>query len=249
MNPIIYNEYKLSNLEYITYGFLFLTISAVLSCLFYDSFIPVIFSVPCMPFYFRFVSRYLCIRRRQLLVLQFRDMLYSISTSLNSGYSIENALRESYQEMLLLYGSNACISRELKLMSGKLAVQIPVELIFLDFASRSGCEDILMFSQVLSITKRNGGDLIAIIRTSSETIGLKIDVQREISVSIAQKKFEQNIMVIMPIAIMSYIRLSSKGFFTPVYHNAAGIFLMTICLTLYLFAIILGFKLTSVKTN
>ena len=106
-----------------------------------------------------------------------------------------------------------------------------------------------MFSQVLSITKRNGGDLIAIIRTSSETIGLKIDVQREISVSIAQKKFEQNIMVIMPIAIMSYIRLSSKGFFTPVYHNAAGIFLMTICLTLYLFAIILGFKLTSVKTN
>ena len=74
MNPIMYNEYKLSNLEYIIYGFLFLTISAVLSILFYDSFIPVIFSVPCMPFYFRFISRYLCIRRRQLLVLQFRDI-------------------------------------------------------------------------------------------------------------------------------------------------------------------------------
>ena len=27
MNPIMYNEYKLSNLEYIIYGFLFLTIS------------------------------------------------------------------------------------------------------------------------------------------------------------------------------------------------------------------------------
>ena len=92
MNPIIYNEYKLSNLEYIIYGFLFLTISAVLSILFYDSFIPVIFSVPCMPFYFRFISRYLCIRRRQLLVLQFRDMLYSISTSLRWGQNIRISL-------------------------------------------------------------------------------------------------------------------------------------------------------------
>ena len=39
MNPIIYNEYKLSNLEYIIYGFLFLTISAVLSILFYSCYL------------------------------------------------------------------------------------------------------------------------------------------------------------------------------------------------------------------
>lgn len=247
MTPINYSSYTLSLNDYLFYGLAFMTVSGIISFLFYDSLLPVLFMVCFIRIYYRYVSRYLCEKRKQKLILQFRDMINSISVSLNSGYSIENSIRETYREMLILYGTNSYIQKELELMLGKLAVNIPVENIFSEFSGRSSCDDIIMFSQVLMITKRNGGDLIAIIRTSAETIGEKIDVQRDIENAIASRKFEQNIMFFMPVIIMIYIRISSKGFFSPVYHNTAGIILMTVCLIIYISAVITGLKLSTVK--
>lgn len=247
MTPINYSSYTLSLNDYFLYGLVFLTASGIISFLFYDSLLPVLFMLAFIRIYYQYVSRYLCNKRKQILILQFRDMINSISVSLNSGYSIENSIRETYREMLVLYGADSYIQKELELMIGKLAVNIPIEDIFSEFSSRSSCDDIIVFSQVLIITKRNGGDLMDIIRTSADTIGEKIDIQRDIANAIASKKFEQNIMFFMPVIIMIYIRASSKGFFSPVYHNCAGIILMTVCLAIYISAVVTGLKLSTVN--
>lgn len=171
MTQTQYSVYQLSPIEYLLYGILYLSALAVISFLFYDSLIPVIFILPFILIYYKYISRFLCSRRKNILILQFRDMLHSISVSLNSGYSIENSLKEANNEMTVLYGKASYICNELDIMSKKLAINIPVEKIFSDFSIRSQCSDIIMFSQILMIAKRNGGDLIAIIKASSQTIG------------------------------------------------------------------------------
>lgn len=247
MIQIEYEVYRLSFIEYLLYGIIYLFLSAIISFLFYDSFIPVIIIAPFIIIYYKYISNFLCEKRKNSLILEFRDMLHSISASLNSGYSIENTIKEAYTEMVILYGRNSYICNELDLMLKKLAINIPIEKIFSDFSIRSQCNDILMFSQILTIAKRNGGDLITIIKSSSQTIAEKIDINREIATVLSSRKYEQNIMSLMPVVIMSYIRLSSDEFFEPVYHNITGILIMSLCLILYLLAIVIGLKFSAVK--
>ena len=230
MIQIEYEVYRLSFIEYLLYGIIYLFLSAIISFLFYDSFIPVIIIAPFIIIYYKYISNFLCEKRKNSLILEFRDMLHSISASLNSGYSIENTIKEAYTEMVILYGRNSYICNELDLMLKKLAINIPIEKIFSDFSIRSQCNDILMFSQILTIAKRNGGD-----------------INREIATVLSSRKYEQNIMSLMPVVIMSYIRLSSDGFFEPVYHNITGILIMSLCLILYLLAIVIGLKFSAVK--
>lgn len=247
MTQILYGSYKLSLMEYLLYGVIYLSVSGIISYLYYDSLIPILFILPFINIYYKYISQFLCNRRKNVLILQFRDMINSISVSLNSGYSIENSLKDACREILILYGENSYIHNEISFMLKKLAINIPIEKIFSDFAMRSECNDIIMFSQILVIAKRNGGDLISIIKSSSETIGEKIDIKREIESAVSSKKLEQNIMFIMPIVIMIYIRISSKGFYDTVYHNITGIFFMTLCLFIYISAIIIGLKISTVK--
>lgn len=247
MTQIQYAIYRLSFPEYLLYGILYFLLSAVISYLFYDSLTPVIFTVPLIVIYYKYISRFLCTKRKNILIIQFRDMINSISASLSSGYSIENSIKEAGREMLILYGDASYIYGELSLMQKKLAINIPIEKIFSDFAVRSQCDAIIMFSQILVIAKRNGGDLISIIKSSSHTIGEKIDISREIASALSSRKYEQNIMFLMPVAIMIYIRISSKGFFDSVYHNITGILIMSLSLILYILAVIIGFKLSIVK--
>lgn len=54
-------------------------------------------------------------------------------------------------------------------------------------------------------------------------------------------------MFLMPVVIMIYIRISSDGFFDPVYHNITGILVMSACLILYILAVLTGLKLSAVK--
>ncbi len=109
MTQIEYTVYRLSFMEYLLYGIIYLSISATVSFLFYDSLIPVIVLLPFIIIYYRCIGNFLCRRRKDSLILQFRDMLHSVSASLNSGYSIENSIKEANTEMTVLYGRTSYI--------------------------------------------------------------------------------------------------------------------------------------------
>ena len=48
-----------------------------------------------------------------------------------------------------------------------------------------------------------------------------------------QKKLEQKIMNAVPFLIIFYVSSTSRGFFDVLYHNPAGIVVMTVCLGFY----------------
>ena len=164
----------------------------------------------------------------------------TVATSLQAGYSVENAFLECRLDMALMFGEEASICHELKLIRRGLDINIPLEELLADMARRSGCEEIAQFAQIFSLAKRNGGNMAEIIKNSASQIGRQIELRQEILMLLGGKKMELTIMKIMPFGILLYIDMGNPGYFESLYHNIVGISVMSGCLGLYLGAYLLG---------
>ena len=122
-----------------------------------------------------------------------------------------------------------------------------LEELLQSLAIRSGIEDIRNFAEIFAIAKRSGGNLIAIIRNTIQSISQKNDTRKEIEVVLSAKKMEQNMMSLIPCVILLYVQTVSPGFLDGMYHNAAGILIMTISLAVYGTAVLWGRKIVNIE--
>ena len=242
-----YEEYRLSKVEAAKYGSIFCLLIITASYVFYDSPLAVIAFLPAAFFYFKYVKKELIGKRKDILKIQFRDMIDSVSSALRAGYSIENAFYESRKDMIRLHGRDSYIVRELDYFFSRLDNGVPLETILSDFAARTQIEDISDFSEIFVLAKRNGGDFTWIIGKTVKIMKEKDETEREISVILSGRKYEQRIMCIIPIGIIVYLRITSREFLSVLYHNAAGIMIMSICLAIYGASYLISRKLIDIR--
>ena len=222
-NLPIYTIYTLTPSERLLYSVIYEAILMVFSYLFYDSFYFALLGNIFIKKYFHYVKEQLKNKQQNLILRQFIDMITAMSASLSTGYSLENSLIESKQTIINMYGDNSILSREIQLMERQLILGIPIESLFDDLSARTGIEDIRSFCDILNISKRTGGNIIDIIRSTSKHFKDAYNIRSEISTSVAGKKYEQLIMFMMPLFIIIYINITQPGFFIPLYHNLLGI--------------------------
>ena len=239
-NEIDYSIYRMTIKEYILSIIVIIGIACIFSYVFYDNlWISIAFVLPVY-FYLKLIKKVLIQRRIQKLNVQFKDFCMSMTAQLIAGYSIENSLVEVYREL-----SQLC--KETKILIIKLRLNITIENAIENFAIRSGIEDIKLFSEIISIAKRSGGDLIKIVKNAANSISRKIETEREIKVIINSKKYEQMIMNIIPICIIVYVRLTSPNMMSIMYNSITGRIVMSVCLMIYVFAFFLGYKISKVE--
>lgn len=82
---------------------------------------------------------------------------------------------------------------------------------------------------------------------SAETIGKKLETQREIQVLVQEKRYEQKVMNLMPLIMILYLRLGNGDFMEILYTTVSGRVLMTICLIVYLAAYYMAEKIVDIK--
>lgn len=193
--------------------------------------------------YFRMLTQKKRDRCKEQLTLQFKECILSVAASLKAGYAIENAFLESRADMELLYGRDSPIFQELELLRRGLVINITLEEQLFDLADRSGSEEIGQFATVFAIAKRNGGNLSEIIGASSDLIGQKLDARQELQTMLSGRRMEQNIMKLVPFAVLGYVGACYPGYFDMLYHNLQGAAIMTGCLAIYLAAYVLGEKI------
>jgi len=167
--------------------------------------------------------------------LEFREVMTGISSALNAGYSVENSFKEAKMDLLLLYGNNSVMVKELDIINSKLMLNQPLENVLMEFARRCEVEDINNFAEVFQTAKRTGGNLIDIARSSADKISNKIETSREIRTMVSGKRMEGRIMALMPLAIIIYFWISSPGFLDCLY-APAGRPIMTVLLIIYVAA-------------
>ncbi len=242
-----YNTYHFTlkeNIKYILQG---TVVIIIFGTLFYKSIIGVLFLIPTIYFYRKSRTKELMKERKWKLNLQFRDGILALSAALEAGYSSENAFEEAFKDLRLIYPEDSLILKEFSYMINQIRMNITVEKALSDFGERTGIEDVLSFSEVFSTAKRTGGDLINVIKITSNIICDKIEVKREIITLITAKRLEANIMKVIPLMILIYLSVSSPGFLDPLYHNIFGIFVMTSFLLCYLGAYLLIDKIVAIE--
>jgi len=219
----------------------------IISILFYGTIYAVVILLPLGVPIYREQKRRIINKKKKELKVQFKDMLMVMSDSLKTGYSVSNALKESYKDMVSMYGRYSYICEELRIMISKIKLNVREEDIFKDFAKRTGLREAILFSRIFSVAKKTGGNMTEVIGSVTDSIVLKENVREEIEVSTTEKKTEQKIMTLIPMALILYVKMMSPDFLNIMYETNAGRIVMTICLVLYVLAFLWAQKI--VKFN
>lgn len=177
---------------------------------------------------------------------QFRDMLEALTTSLNAGKNVNDSFYSVYEDLKIQYDEGAFILKELELVISGINNNIPIEAVLEDFGRRSGNDDIKSFVNVFSISYRKGGNIKDVIRNTHSILSDKMEIKEEIETMVASNKMEQNIMIIMPIALIAIIKMMSPDF-AKNFVSPAGIVSTTIALIVFVAAYFIGKAVMKIK--
>ena len=216
-------------------------IVCLLAYFFYRSYVALIVLTPGIWFYRKEKVKRFLKKRKAVLEQQFKESLVSVQTNLQSGYSVENAFGESYQYVVDLYGKKSDMAKELMWIKKGLSNGDTLEHLLLDLGRRCPQSALEDFANIYVIACKSGGGWTEVIVKIVAGINQRMEVQQEIETLIHGKKMESRIMCIIPFFILFYMDITSKGYFDVLYHNLAGIIIMTICLGIYIFGIYLEY--------
>ena len=225
-------------------------ITLMISYGFFDSFYALLLFFPA---YIINMKRYMKLqneKRHNRIRQEFKELLSSVSSLLQTGYSVENAFAGSKDVLSNLYGSKSILYSDLKEMNRQIDMKMPVEKALMELIKKYPLEELESFGEIFLYTRRLGGGYVKNLRDTAERIEGRINMRSELDTMISQKKLELYIMSVMPMAIILYMRVTADGFLDPMYHNLGGIFMMAGALAVYVGSVILGMTMiTRVKNS
>jgi len=245
---IDYSVYNMSGKEKLVYILLAAIFLFGLGFIFYHNVIVSLLITPFALLYPKIRTREIIDKRQDELNLQFKDLLYSISSSLGSGKALETAFKESLKELRIIYpNEETLIIKEIQYMQRKLEMNEQIENVLMDFAERSKLEDVRSFATILQTCNKRGGNVIEIIRNTSNVINDKIEVKQEIATILAQKKIEQKILSVMPVALLLLLSVTQKEYMEPVFTTVLGRIVMTVAIIFIISGYMIMKKIMDIK--
>ncbi len=216
--------------------------------IFYRSIPMSLFFVPLALVYPNLRKKEIIKKRKNELNLQFRDALYSIATSLSAGKSIESAFKDSQKELSIQYPDpETYILEELRLINQRIEMNETIEEAMADFSARSHLEDVISFTEVFSICKRTGGNLVHVVKNTVEIISEKMDVKQEIDILLTEKKLEYKVLNLIPAFIVLMLSTSAEEFMAPVFTEPLGKAAMSVSLLFFVLAFVISKKIMDIE--
>ncbi|KJS65674.1 MAG: pilus assembly protein TadB [Peptococcaceae bacterium BICA1-7] len=195
-----------------------------------------------------YMVRGLAEKRKKELRLQFKDALYALSSALGSGSSVESAFRISLNDLRIIYpDEKACIIREFSYICRRIEMNEPVEKALADFGRRSHIEDISNFADVISICKRTGGNLVSVVKNTSGAISGKIEVEQEIELILAGRRYEQKVLSVMPLVFIGLVNFGGSGYTDTLYSSFTGYLLMALSLGILVASYLISKRIMDIK--
>jgi tight adherence protein B len=241
-----YHVYTPSQKQKILWFILGLVASAAVLWLFYENiFVSLIVGIGCGFAFIPLMTKSAIGKRRQKLSLQFRELLDALSTSIGAGKNVQDAFQGAVDDLAIQYTKDSDIVRELEIICAGMYNNIAIEALLVNFAQRSGIEDIENFANVFSTCYRKGGNINEVIKNTAEIIGDKIEIKMELETMVAGQKNEMNIMLVMPVLFIIVMKSMGGGLIdlsTPV-----GLLSVTGALAIFIAAYFAGQWITNIK--
>lgn len=210
-----------------------MVLNAIISILFYNSLIAMLPGMLFVILYFREKKRLLVRRRTRRMRMELKEFFNALIAALQTGRSIENAFAEGLKDMAGYIEKDTEIVLEMKRICAGVGVGEPLEKLLTEFSHRSHLEELEYFSEVFSVAKRSGGNMIAIMKNTIHMLQERMDAEEEICTVIAEKQLEFYLMCVIPFAIIIYLRIGAGSLISSLYGNVTGICVMTVCLVIY----------------
>lgn len=186
-------------------------------------------------------------KEQRLQKEQLKELLIAMSNNLSAGYSLENAFITAGKELSALWGDKKAMSRTLMMFANRLSLGENFDQLFREFSLQLSEKEMLTFTHMIAHAKISGGDLVRLFKQQSWQFQEKQMVLEESMTLISGKKYEYQIMVLMPIAIILYMRISSIDIMNVLYTTVVGRVVMSIALILNIVAYYWGMKIVSIK--
>ena len=187
-------------------------------------------------------------KRKDKLRSQFKDVLYSMSSSFATGDHMVHAMGKSISFLENIHGKGTDMESELKNMIGKINETGEDEIeLWTDFGKRSGVEDIRDFAEVFASCRDAGGNIVRTVDRAAEILNQKISVENEIRIMASQKVAEGRLVGAMPILMIVFLRLTSPSYMKVMYESTVGRIVMTISMLITIAAFIVTKKVTEIE--
>ena len=234
---IDYCTYRLSTFQKIVFCSLAFAAALILGWLFYDNILTSLFIFLALQPLQNVYKNYLIEKRKSTLLFQFKDLLYSMSSLMSVGRSIGQALEESIDFWKGTYDEKDYIIIELKYMTGRMSESRESDIAVLeDFAGRTGLEDIKDFVSACRICKETGSNITKAISKTSDIIGDKISLEKELKNIASQKRFEGRIVGLAPFVMIFCVKTISPEYLLPLTCTFEGRIATTVSLVLIVFS-------------
>lgn len=185
-------------------------------------------------------------KRQEELRRQFREMLASLSASFTAGANIIAAFENAYTDMVSQYGEKAFIVQEVFEITTGMNNNLAISDMLEDFGKRSGVDDIQDFATVFCVCYQKGGDMKEVVRNTHDLIGEKIAINEEIQTKLTSNKMQQNVMSIVPIFMIGFLRISSTSF-AENFATFKGVCVMTLAIGIFVGSYMYGRKIVDIK--
>ena len=244
---MIYKTYSLSIRELLLVGSIAIVVTSMIAFLFYRS----LWGMVLLPIIFLLLKkadeRRRLRKRKEKLHMEFMEGLKALNNALQAGYSMEHAWREAESELKILYGEESYVYQELVEINALAKNNVPIEQLILEFALRTGIDDIVQFGEVLGYGKRSGANWGKIIEATIYRIGEKYETKKEVEVLLAGKRMEILILCVIPLFLLFFLQITADSYMEILYHNIVGVFCMTIAFVGYVGAIYLAIKTIEIQ--
>lgn len=179
---------------------------------------------------------------------EFYDLNQLLIAELETGIPINSALKNIESRL----GNNTVynfkyMEKEIRKWVRAMETGKRIESIIRQFAEDSEDNNIKEYANLVSICTQYGGNLFDVIRSANSVLSEKRQMEREVSVLIAEKKLEQNAMSLMPIAILLLFQNSAPEFISPLYTTVIGRICMTFLLAIYTISFFWAKRLADIR--
>lgn len=241
-----YNIYEESRKEQILWFIAGLIVSGLALYVFYENWIiSLIMGAICGYFFIAIRRKQVIQKRKSALTIQFRGLLETLSTSIGAGKNMFDAFDGASDDLSIQFSDEADIVKEVNIIRSGLNNNMQIEDLLLNFAERSGIEDVRNFANVFATCYKKGGNIKDVIKNTATIIGDKIEVQMEVETMVSGQKSQQNIMLVMPIIFV--IVMKSMGGELVDLSSPVGILAVSAALVIFIAAYFLGKRILDIK--
>ena len=208
-------------------------LNGILAYLFYNTWIAMVPGMLIVWVYVR-EKKHVFMRKRLYRVrMEFKEFLDGLIAALQTGRSMENAFAEALKDTWEYVGKDTEFVLEMKYLCKNITLGEPLEKLLNDFAQRSCLEEVEYFAEVFRVGKRSGGNMIGIMKNTIRMLREKMEAEAEVYAVLAEKRLEFQVMSLIPLGMILYLRIGAGNLIAHLYQNVFGIMVMTSCLVIY----------------